>query len=136
VTAEAPTPIAAPEAEQRWLLVSVSDSGYSLELESVREVVPVRPCTPIPGTPAYVRGLLNLRGRVLTVVDLAALLGLPATTSPTQRVIVLHHAGLDVGIVVEEVHRIASALEEGGKVFEPIDSAALLGPIFESPEDR
>jgi chemotaxis signal transduction protein len=51
-------------------------------------------------------------------------------------VIVLHHDGRDVGIVVEEVHRIASILEEDGRVFEAIDSAALLGPIFESPEDR
>ncbi len=136
MTAEAPTPIAAPEAEQRWLLVSASGSGYSFELESVREVVPVRTCTPIPGAPAYVRGLLNLRGRILTVVDLAARLGLPAAAGPAQRVIVLHHDGRDVGIVVEEVHRIASDLEENGMVFEPIDSTALLGPIFESPEDR
>ena len=69
MTAEAPTPIAAPEAESRFLLVTASGCRFALELDAVREIIPARPCTRIPGVEAYVRGLVNLRGRVLTVVD-------------------------------------------------------------------
>ena len=75
MTAEESSSIAALEKERRWLLVRTSGSVFAFELESVREVIPARPCTRIPGAPPYVRGLLNLRGQLLTVVDLKAFLG-------------------------------------------------------------
>jgi chemotaxis signal transduction protein len=136
VTAEAPTPIAAPEAESRFLLVTASGCRFALELDAVREIIPARPCTRIPGVEAYVRGLVNLRGRVLTVVDLAERLGRRSAPDASQRIVVLHHEGREVGLVVDEVVRIASRNEEEGESFEVIDGATLFGPIFGRREDR
>jgi purine-binding chemotaxis protein CheW len=139
VTSETSLPIAAPEEEQRWLLVSASGRRFALPVDPVREVIPARSCTRIPGAPACVRGLLNLRGRLVTVVDLASRLELPAGRSAGRRVIVLRHADRVVGLEVDEVLRIA-ALSGGetddGEPFEVIDVAALLGPVFGRPEDR
>jgi purine-binding chemotaxis protein CheW len=139
VTSETSLPIAAPEEEQRWLLVSASGRRFALAIEPVREVVPARGCTRIPGAPACVSGLLNLRGHILTVVDLASRLDLPASQSPGQRVVVMKYAGREVGLEVDEVLRIAAlpgGVAEDGDPFEVLDVAALLGPIFGRPEDR
>ena len=57
------------------LLLSVGADRYALELTAIREVVPVPTVTPLPGAPATVLGVINLRGEVVPVLDTAALLG-------------------------------------------------------------
>jgi purine-binding chemotaxis protein CheW len=136
VTAAASSPIAAPDAERRWLLVRTSGSVFAFGLEFVREVIPARPCTRIPGAPPYVRGLLNLRGQLLTVIDFAARLGLAPLRAPDQRIVVLHHDGRDVGVIVAEVLRIGVLRSGQRQPCELIDVATLLGPIFGRPETR
>jgi purine-binding chemotaxis protein CheW len=139
VTSETSLSIAAPEEEQRWLLVSASGHRFALPVAPVREVIPARRCTRIPGAPVSVSGLLNLRGRILTVVDLATRLDLPAHRSTGRRVVVLRHADRVVGLEVDEVLRIASLPDgeaDDGEPLEMIDVAALLGPVFGRPEDR
>jgi purine-binding chemotaxis protein CheW len=139
VTSESSLPIAAPEEERRWLLVSTSGRRFALPVDPVREVIPARVCTRIPGAPACVNGLLNLRGHILTVVDLTTRLELPGRNPMGRRVVVMRYADREVGLEVDEVLRIA-ALPDGeaddGEPFEVIDIAALLGPIFGRPEDR
>lgn len=139
MTSETSLPIAAPEEEQRWLLVSASGRRFALPVGAVREVIPARSCTRIPGAPVAVCGLLNLRGRIVTVVDLATRLALPAGRATGRRVVVLRYADRVVGLEVDEVLRIASLPDgeaDDGEPFEMIDVAALLGPVFGRPEDR
>lgn len=65
-----------------WL----DDHLLALPIQSVREVLPARPVTRVPLAPDDVVGLINLRGQVVTVVDLRARLSLPtAAASPTDR---------------------------------------------------
>ena len=82
------------------------------------------------------RGLLNLRGQLLTVVDLATRLGLAPLRAPDQRIVVLHHEGRDVGVIVGEVLRIGALRAGQRQPCELIDVATLLGPIFGRPETR
>lgn len=58
------------------LLIPVAADWYALELRSVREVLAAPELTPVPGAPAAVRGLFNLRGTVVPLLDTAVLLGM------------------------------------------------------------
>src|SRR5687768_573233 len=57
------------------LVFVAEDRRYGCPLDAIREIVPLRAATRLAGAPAYVVGLINLRGRLVTVVDLAAQLG-------------------------------------------------------------
>lgn len=89
------------------LVVRAGERLFALPLDRVQEVVPARPLTPIPGAGAAVSGMVNVRGRVLPVVDLAAALHLDsAATGPDHRLLVVQHSGREVGLGVEDVIRI------------------------------
>jgi purine-binding chemotaxis protein CheW len=98
--------------------VSVSDRGgpvphvvfrldaarYALPLSAVREVVvQPEPLVRVPRSPAAVQGVVNLRGRVVTVVDFAALLDLPGPSGPLRKLILLDRGRGDLGLLVSDV---------------------------------
>ena len=57
----------------------VRESAYGIDLLKIQEINKLLVLTPVPGAPAYVRGILNLRGQIVTVIDLGYKLGLPET---------------------------------------------------------
>lgn len=93
----------------------VADEHYAVEIARIREVVPAEQyrITPVPRTPAYLRGVTNLRGRVIPVMDLRLWLGLTARAlEPDTRIAVAETAAGMVGMVVDgvsEVVRLAAA---------------------------
>ena len=91
----------------RYLITEVAGQRMAWELAMVREIVPTRAVTRLPGAPAWVLGLLNLRGTVLTVVDLAARLSLPAGAG--ESVVVLDVEGRALGVRVDRVRSVAAA---------------------------
>ena len=93
----------------RYLITEVAGQRMAWELAMVREIVPTRAVTRLPGAPAWVLGLLNLRGTVLTVVDLAARLSLPAGAG--ESVVVLDVDGRALGVRVDRVRSVAAAEE-------------------------
>ena len=82
------------------------------DLESVREIVRGRPLARLPGAPEWVRGIMNLRGTLLTVVDLSVRLGGNPDGMP-RVVMVVEAAGKRFGVGVESVQGVAE-VEEGG----------------------
>jgi purine-binding chemotaxis protein CheW len=110
---ESPEP-AAP----RYLVARVGGQRVALVMTAVREIIPLRPMTRLPGAPDWVSGLLNLRGAVLTVVELSGRLGLAAGAAPS--VIVLEVNGRSLGVRVELVESVA--LAEDARV-EPVEEA-------------
>lgn len=92
---------------ERMALLVVGEHRFAVPIERIREIIPARPYTPLPGSASHVAGLINLRGRIVTVVDLGARLGLaPATAAPDHGVVIVEHAGRLVGLAVGEVSRI------------------------------
>jgi purine-binding chemotaxis protein CheW len=74
---------------------------YALDIQLAREIVEMIPITPIPRSPPYISGVINLRGEITNIMNLTTLLGLPG-----QKIIVLvpeAAAGSNVGIIVDEV---------------------------------
>ena len=65
----------APNAgARRTLLFRVGSAVYGCDIDDIREIVPFRQATRLPGAPSYVSGLINLRGTIVTVLDLGRLL--------------------------------------------------------------
>ena len=95
--------------EVELLSFRVGDSEYSVEIMSVREIRGWTRATSLPHSPSYVRGVINLRGAVLPVVDLAMRLGLDAE-EPTERnvIIVVDIGGRTIGLRVDAVSDILS----------------------------
>ena len=94
----------------RHVLFRVDKGLYAVALSAVREVVPAPGnFTRIPRAPAAVRGVINLRGRVVTVVELSALLGVPAPGSA--QLLMLDRGRRELGLLVANVEGI-EALEK------------------------
>jgi purine-binding chemotaxis protein CheW len=94
---------------QELVAFRVGSQEFCVDIMSVREIRGWTPATPIPHSPKFVLGVINLRGTVLPVVDLASRLGLPST-EPTDRhaIIVSQVEGRIAGILVDAVSDILS----------------------------
>ncbi|THH38474.1 chemotaxis protein CheW [Aliishimia ponticola] len=71
------------------LTFKLGNQEYALDIMSVREIRGWTKTTPMPHAPAFMRGVINLRGTVLPVIDLAARLGLPPTETTERNVIIV-----------------------------------------------
>jgi len=88
----------------------IADQEFCLDIMAVREIRGWAPATPLPHSPAYVRGVINLRGAVLPILDLKARLGLGACEPSARSVIIVVHAGARlVGLLVDAVSEILAA---------------------------
>jgi purine-binding chemotaxis protein CheW len=96
------------------LVCRVAEERYALDLHFLRSVQPARELARVPCTPAYVAGAVNVRGEVVTVLDLGTALGLPSGATPIRsEVLLVEVAGNRVGLLVDEVVGIERlALEE------------------------
>lgn len=99
---------------REFLTFQLAGDPYAVPVERVREIVRMRPVTPIPRVPAALRGVISLRGEIVEVVDLRLQLGL-TPTQPTRasRIIVLHgDDGKMSGLLVDAVTDVLRVTEE------------------------
>lgn len=85
------------------MLFRLGDRLYGIDLDAVREILSVRRATRLPGSPAYVAGLINVRGTIVTVIDLGARLDGNSSLAVDGSVMLVEHGGKVVGIAVAEV---------------------------------
>ncbi len=94
----------------RHVLFKVDKGLYAVALSAVREVVPSPPTyTRVPRSPSAVKGVINLRGRVVTVVELSALLGVAPPAAA--QLLLLDRGRRELGLLVANVEGI-EALEK------------------------
>jgi purine-binding chemotaxis protein CheW len=95
----------------------VHDRYLGVPVERVQEVMGAQPVTPVPLAHAYISGLLNLRGQIVTALDLRARLGLPAREAgvPSANVIVT----TEDGTLSLEVDRLGDVVTVDDDIFEP-----------------
>ena len=93
-----------------WVVFSCAGRRFGVPLECVREIIAARPFTRLPGAGPEVCGLAGVRGRVVTVFDMGAVLGLrSAATLPDHRLLLMDLDARRIGGVVEDVVDIAPA---------------------------
>ena len=95
------------ESALKLLTFRLSDQDYGIEIMSVREIRGWSRTTPLPHAPSFMKGVINLRGTVLPVIDLADRLGLPQQEQTTRSVIiVVAHNNTMTGLLVDAVSDI------------------------------
>lgn len=89
------------------LTFQLADQEYSLDIMSVREIRGWTKTTPLPHAPSYMKGVINLRGTVLPVMDLSERLGLkPQKQTDRNVIIVVNHDDVMTGLLVDAVSDI------------------------------
>jgi purine-binding chemotaxis protein CheW len=63
----------------KYLTFMLANEGYGIDIQKVREINEMMPITPIPETPAYMKGIINLRGKIIPVIDLRERFGMAVT---------------------------------------------------------
>jgi purine-binding chemotaxis protein CheW len=106
----------ADESERQLVVFDLAGEAYGVNIGTVREIIRMQAITHVPETPDFIEGVINLRGRVIPVVDLRKRFGL-ATSDHTSdsRIVVIDIAGRDIGVIVDavtEVLRVANAAIE------------------------
>ncbi len=98
----------------RLLVFELAGTPYALPVERVREIVRVRPVTPMPRVPAEVLGIVSLRGEIVQVLDLRRRLGLgEAERTRASRIVVVHGGdGRAAGLLVDRVTEVMLVTEE------------------------
>ena len=103
-----------PGLAGKYLTFQVGDENYGIPVLRTREIIRLPKITPVPQMPAHVRGVINLRGRIIPVVDLRTRFGLTAAVDQERTCIVVVHlkfADRDhvaMGLVVDAVEEVAN----------------------------
>src|SRR5512143_2311417 len=88
----------------QYLTFALGEEEYGVAILNVQEIRGYSPATPIPNTPAYVKGVMNLRGTIVPVIDLRLRLGMPAAEYGPFTVIIVMAVGRKVvGAIVDAV---------------------------------
>jgi purine-binding chemotaxis protein CheW len=107
----------------KFLTFFLAGEEYGLEILKVQEIIGMMEITPVPRTPEWIRGVLNLRGKVIPVIDLRLKFGMPATERTAETCIIVVEANrVQTGIVVDQVSEVLNIPGEA------IDEAPAFGP--------
>jgi purine-binding chemotaxis protein CheW len=97
-------PVSSPNGARQVLTFLLADQTYGIEILHVQEIKAAAPTTAIPNTPPFIKGVMNLRGTILSVVDLRLRFGLPPARPGRNAVIIVATVGRRmVGLLVDAV---------------------------------
>lgn len=97
----------------KYLTFVLADEEYGLEILKVREIIQMMDITGVPNIPDYVKGVINLRGKVIPVVDQRLKFGMPeAERSDQTCIIVVNLGNVETGIIVDSVSEVLDIAEE------------------------
>jgi len=101
----------AEDREGKYLTFSLDNEEYGIGILKIKEIIGMMPITPVPQTPEHVKGVINLRGKVIPVVDLRLKFGMDAMdyTDRTSIIVVeiaSSPATIQIGIVVDSVSEV------------------------------
>ncbi len=93
--------------EGQVVVVHLGSEAYGIWIEHIHTVIVLQEITMLPQMPRWVRGLMNLRGQVLPVIDLRVRFDLESTEDgPKTRVVIVNVDGVSAGLVVDEVSEV------------------------------
>ncbi len=127
---------AAREKEGKYLTFALANEEYGLEILKVREIIGYIDVTAVPQTPHFIKGVINLRGQVIPVVDLRAKFGMETAEVTEQSCIIvveITHGTrtCSTGIVVDHVQEVldiaGSAIEEAPQFDASVNTDFILG---------
>lgn len=123
---------AVQQVEKQLVVFDLGSESYGVDISVVREIIRMQQITRVPRTPEFVEGVINLRGKVIPVIDLRKRFAMAAgEPSKENRIVVVDIGGQDIGVVVDavtEVLRISpDSVEPPASVITSAGSDYLLG---------
>jgi len=122
--------------EGKYLTFVLADEEYGIGILKVKEIIGLMPITPVPKTPSHVKGVINLRGKVIPVVDLRLKFGMPGAQSTERTCIIVVEISfcgnnISMGIVVDSVSEVlnirAVEIEDTPSFGTKLDTDYILG---------
>lgn len=130
------TAMAAADRAGKYLTFRLAKEEYGIEILHVQEIIGMVPVTQVPKTPDFVRGVINLRGKVIPIVDLRLKFGMDSAEDTEKTCIVVAQisgvAGhITMGFIVDEVSEVldipAQEIEDAPSFGASLDTAYILG---------
>ena len=125
---------AAPEAEEQTELLGfmLSVEEYALDILEIKEIVRLQPVTPVPRSPAWLKGIVTLRGVIVPIFDLRSRLGLAEIAhGPDTRIVVVYRGEELAGLVVDSITQVmrigAGAVEPPPQTIAVVEAEFLRG---------
>ncbi len=97
----------------KFLSFFLAAEGYGIEIRKLQEIIGIMSITRVPRTPEYIRGVINLRGKVIPVVDLRLKFGMESKEQTEETcIIVVRAQGIEIGIIVDRVSEVLNIVSE------------------------
>jgi len=96
----------------RYLGFSLGAEEYAIPLLTVKEVIAMPEITPIPQTPPYFLGIMNLRGQVISILDLRQKFNIKSQNTQETAVVICELGSLCIGVVVDSINSVLSPSEK------------------------
>jgi purine-binding chemotaxis protein CheW len=107
MTTATATPATARLAQAgKYLTFYLATEEYGVEILKVHEIIGMLPITRVPRTPPFVRGVINLRGKVIPIIDLRQRFGMSREGAEEACIIVVQVHGIQLGVVVDKVSEV------------------------------
>lgn len=122
-------------ASEQLVVFRLGKEEYAVAIDKVKEIIRYNEATKLPNTPPHMDGIINLRGKVISVIDLAKRFGVPGKVTGSNLAIIVEAAGQEVGIIVDEVTEVLrvddSAIESAQTVAHAADFLQSIGKVGE-----
>ena len=123
----------------RFLEFNIGKEKYGVELLTVIEVISIPETTPLPNSPRYIRGIMNLRGQIITVVDLRTKLNIdPLENQSESATIIVKVNNIQVGVIVDSINKVINVnSHELAEIVSTTKNknSKFINSIWKSPED-
>ncbi len=97
----------------KFLSFFLAEEEYGIEILKVQEIIGIMGITRVPRTPEYIRGVINLRGKVIPVVDLRLKFGMESIEQTEETcIIVVRAQGIEIGIIVDRVSEVMNIVSK------------------------
>jgi purine-binding chemotaxis protein CheW len=136
-TLEPANAVAGPNLGGKYLTFALGEESYAVDVRKVREIIRLANITSVPQMPGFIRGVINLRGKIIPVIELRVRFGLPnaATTDKTCIVVVQIQTSAqtrrETGLIVDNVEEVlnltANDIEPTPDFGSQVDTEYLLG---------
>lgn len=92
---------------KQYVNLLLNDEKYGIDIMDVEEILRMMDITKVPKAPSFVEGIINIRGKVIPIVDLRKKMGIPANEyNNSTRIIVVNLKGKQVGFIVDQVDEV------------------------------
>ncbi len=110
------------ELDNRFLMFYINHMLYSVELRYVLEIITVQSVTHIPSVPGYVKGIINLRGKVIPVIDMRLKLGMEEREYDDKAcIVVVEIKEIHIGLIVDSVSEVVNVSKDNTSSTPPGD---------------